>query len=52
VPHLQPIVTALDKSIRGAVPSLHYAKVTNLAEGSHPELLDWIKQAGRTPGWK
>jgi hypothetical protein len=103
VPHLQPIVKALDKSIRAAVPGLHYAvkykrafyglpelgwiielapydvsvnilffggadfdpppklgsadrtryvKVTDLAEGTQPELLDWTKQAGRTPGWK
>ena len=103
VPHLQPIVKALDKSIRAAVPGLHYAvkykrafyglpelgwiielapydvsvnvlffggadfdpppklgsadrtryvKVTSLAEGRQSELLDWIKQAGRTAGWK
>ena len=103
VPHLQPIVKALDKSIRAAVPGLLYAvkykrafyglpelgwiielapydvsvnvlffggadfdpppklgsadrtryvKVTSLAEGRQSELLDWIKQAGRTAGWK
>ena len=103
VPHLQPIVKAVDKSIRAAVPGLHYAvkykrafyglpelgwiielapydvsvnvlffggadfdpppklgsgdrtryvKVTNLAEGTESELLDWIKEAGRMPGWK
>jgi hypothetical protein len=103
VPHLQPIVKALDKSIRAAVPGLYYAvkykrafyglpelgwiielapydvsvnvlffggadfdppprlgsadrtryvKVTNLDEGTQSDLLDWTKQAGRTPGWK
>jgi hypothetical protein len=103
VPHLQPIVKALDKSIRAAVPGLHYAvkykrafygrselgwiielapydvsvnvlffggvdfdrppklgsadrtryvKVTGLDEVRAQELLDWMKQAGRTPGWK
>lgn len=103
VPHLQPIVTAIDKSIRATVPSVHYAvkykrafyglprlgwlieiapydvsvnvlffggadfkpapplgntdrtryvKVTSLEEGQAPELLDWMNQAGRTPGWK
>jgi hypothetical protein len=102
VPHLQPIVQALDKSIRAAVPGLHYAvkykrafyglpergwiielapydvsvnvlffggadfepppslgsadrtryvKVRSLAEGGQPQLLDWIEQAGQTPGW-
>ncbi len=103
VPHLQPIVKALDKSIRAAVPDLHYAvkykrafyglpkygwitelapydvsvnvvffggadfdpppklgsadrtryiKVTALDEASSPKLMDWMKQAGETPGWK
>ena len=103
VPHLQPIVKSLDKSIRAAVPGLHYAvkykrafyglpelgwiielapydvsvnvlffggadfdpppklgsadrtryvKVTNLDDATQPDLLDWAKQAGRTPGWK
>ena len=103
VPHLQPIVTAIDKAIRAAVPGVHYAvkykrafyglpklgwlieiapydvsvnvlffggadfkpapplgntdrtryvKVTRLEEGQAPELLDWVKQAGRTPGWQ
>lgn len=103
VPHLQPIVKALDKSIRAAVPQLQYAvkykrafyglpehgwiielapydvsvnvlffggadfepppklgsadrtryvKVTALDEVKTQELLDWMKQAGRTPGWK
>jgi hypothetical protein len=102
VPHLQPIVEALDKSIRAEVPGLHYAvkykrtfyglpelgwiielapyavsvnvlffggadldpppqlgsaertryiKITNLTEATQPALLQWIKQAGRIPGW-
>lgn len=103
MPHLQPIVKSLDRTIRAAVPGVHYAvkykrafyglpelgwiieiapydvsvnvlflggadfnpppplgtvdrtryvKVTALDEGERPELLDWISQAGRTPGWK
>lgn len=103
VPHLQPIVKALDKSIRAEVSGLEYAvkykrafyglpqhgwiielapydvsvnvlffggadfdpppplgntdrtryvKVTSLAEAKGPELREWIRQSGRTPGWK
>lgn len=102
MPDLQPIVTGLDKSIRAAVPGLHYAvkykrafyglpdlgwiieiapydvsvnvlflggadfnpppplgtadrtryvKVTTPGEEHRPDLLDWIQQSGRTPGW-
>jgi hypothetical protein len=102
VPHLQPIVKALDQSIRAAVPGLHYAvkykrafyglptlgwiielapydvsvnvlffggadfdpppnlgsadrtryvKVTSLDDAKTQELLNWMNQAGRTPGW-
>ena len=102
MPYLQPIVKALDGSIRAVVPGLRYAvkwkrafyglpghgwiieiapydvsvnvvflggadfdpppplgttgrtryvKVANLEEGRRPELLGWIEQAGRTPGW-
>ncbi len=102
VPHLQPIVKGLDKSIRAEVTGLRYAvkykrafyglpqngwiielapydvsvnvvflggadfdpppplgntdrtryvKVTSLEETKGPELREWIKQAGRTPGW-
>lgn len=102
MPRIQPLVMVLDKSIRAAVPDLHYAvkytrafygrpdvgwiielapyavsvnvlffggadfdpppklgsvdrtryvKLTSVAEGSQPELLDWMKQAGHTPGW-
>ncbi len=103
MPHLQPIVRALDESIREVVPGLHYAvkfkrafyglpdlgwivelapydvsvnvlflggadftsppslgsadrtrfvKVTSLEDASQPELLEWMEQAGRIPGWK
>ncbi len=41
VPHLQPIVTALDKSIRAAVPGLHYAVKYKRAFYGVPEL-GWI----------
>jgi hypothetical protein len=101
MPNLQPIVRALDKSIRAEVSGLHYAvkykrafyglpeygwiielapydvsvnvlflggadfdpaptlgtgrtryvKVTSLEETKQPELHEWMKQAGRTPGW-
>lgn len=103
MPHLQPIVTALDESIRSLVPGLHYAikwkrayyglpalgwiveiapydvsvnvvffggadldpppplgttdrtryvKISTLEEGQQPELHEWMRQAGRTPGWQ
>jgi hypothetical protein len=102
VPHLQPIVQALDESIRATIPGLRYAvkwrrpyyglpelgwiielaaydvsvnvvflggadfdsppplgttdrtrfvKVTTLEETQRPELVKWIEEAGRTPGW-
>jgi hypothetical protein len=102
MPHLQPIVTALDASIHATVPGLQYAvkykrafygvaelgwvielapydvsvnvlffggadfdpppklgsadrtryvKITSLGNTRTPELIDWMKQAGRTPGW-
>ncbi len=41
VPHLQPIVNALDKSIRAAVPGLHYAVKYKRAFYGLPEL-GWI----------
>jgi hypothetical protein len=28
-----------------------YVKVTTLEDGRAPELLEWIEQAGRMPGW-
>ena len=103
VPHLQPVVRALDKSIRTSVPGVHYAikykrafyglpehgwiielapydvsvnvlffggadfdpppklgsadrtryvKVTDTEGAQTHELLTWITQAGRNPGWK
>jgi hypothetical protein len=36
----------------GTTDRTRYVKVTTLGEGKRPELLDWIEQAGRTPGWK
>jgi hypothetical protein len=41
VPHLQPIVKALDKSIRAEVPGVHYAVKYKRAFYGHPEL-GWI----------
>jgi hypothetical protein len=103
IPRLQPVVQALDKSIRAATPDLNYAvkykrafyrlselgwiieiapydvsvnvlflggasfdsppplgntgqtryvKITSPAEVTQPNLVDWIQQAARTPGWK
>ncbi len=36
----------------GSTGQTRYVKVTTLAEVKQPEVLDWIEQAGRTPGWK
>ena len=36
----------------GSTGQTRYVKVTTLAEVTQPEVLDWIEQAGRTPGWK
>jgi hypothetical protein len=36
----------------GTADRTRYVKVTTLSEGKRPELIDWIEQAGRTPGWK
>lgn len=36
----------------GTVDRTRYVKLTTLEEGKRSELLDWIAQAGRTPGWK
>lgn len=102
MPHLQPIVTLLDESIRVAIPDLRYAvkwkrpyyglpelgwiielaaydvsvnvvflggadfdappplgtdrtryvKVTSLEEARRPELLAWIDESRRIPGWR
>ena len=103
VPHLQPIVTRLDESIRAVIPGLHFAvkwkrpyyglpdlgwiielaaydvsvnvvffggadfdhppplgstdrtrycKVTGLEDLQRLELVAWIEEASRTPGWR
>jgi hypothetical protein len=36
----------------GTADRTRYVKVTNLDEGKRPELVDWMEQAGNTPGWK
>lgn len=36
----------------GTADRTRYVKVTSQDDGKRPELLDWIEQAGRTPGWK
>lgn len=36
----------------GSVDRTHYVKITSVAEATQPDLLDWIAQAGRIPGWK
>lgn len=36
----------------GSTGQTRYVKVTTLGELTQPEVLDWIEQAGRTPGWK
>ena len=35
----------------GTTDRTRYVKVTSLEEAERPELLRWIEQAGRTPGW-
>ena len=35
----------------GTTDRTRYIKVATLEEGLRPELLNWIEQAGRTPGW-
>jgi hypothetical protein len=36
----------------GTTDRTRYVKVTSLADAERPDLRDWIKQAGHTPGWK
>ena len=36
----------------GATDRTRYVKVTTVAEVERPELQEWIKQAGRIPGWQ
>jgi hypothetical protein len=35
----------------GATGRTRYVKVTTLEEAQRPELLNWIEEASRTPGW-
>ena len=35
----------------GTTDRTRYVKVTSLEEAERPELLQWIEEAGRTPGW-
>ena len=35
----------------GTTDRTRYIKVTSVEEAQTPELQNWIKQAGRTPGW-
>jgi hypothetical protein len=35
----------------GSADRTRYVKVTTLEEAGRPELLRWIEEAGRTPGW-
>jgi hypothetical protein len=36
----------------GTTDRTRYIKVTDVTETKRPELLEWLKQAGRTPGWR
>ena len=36
----------------GTADRTRYIKVASLEEAQGPELLKWIEQAGRTPGWR
>jgi hypothetical protein len=36
----------------GSTDRTRYVKVTTVTDTHRPELLDWIKQAGRNTGWK
>ena len=36
----------------GNTGDTRYIKITGEAEVTQPEVLDWIKQVGRAPGWK
>jgi hypothetical protein len=35
----------------GTTDRTRYVKVTSVEEAQRPDLLKWIEQAGRTPGW-
>ncbi len=36
----------------GNTGQTRYVKITTLPEAKNPELVNWIQQAARTPGWK
>jgi hypothetical protein len=36
----------------GTTDRSRYVKLTTLEEAQGPEIQEWIKQAGRVPGWK
>jgi hypothetical protein len=36
----------------GTTERTRYVKLTTLEEAKAPEMVKWIKQAGRVPGWK
>ena len=36
----------------GSAGRARYVKVRSLEEAERPEMLDWIEQAGRAPGWR
>jgi hypothetical protein len=36
----------------GTTGRTRYVKITSLEQSKQPELREWMKQAGRTPGWK
>lgn len=36
----------------GTVDRTRYVKVTTLDEAKRPDLLNWIEEAGHTPGWR
>jgi hypothetical protein len=35
----------------GSTDRTRYVKVTSVTEAERPELMKWIEEAGRTPGW-
>jgi hypothetical protein len=36
----------------GTTDRTRYVKITTIEEAQRPELLEWMAQAGRTPGWR
>jgi hypothetical protein len=36
----------------GRTDRTRYVKITTIGEVQRPELLEWMAQAGRTPGWQ